>query len=76
MNTKKKSKKIELAKLMTPQLRKQAVLKTGYSYQYVNQILNPKDKRYNEQVINVCEALVRAQEDAFNKINVTIKRLK
>jgi hypothetical protein len=76
MNTTKRSKKNELYKLMTPELRKQAVLKTKYSYQYINSILNPNNERYNEQVVQVCEELIAAQNEAFSKINITINRLK
>lgn len=40
---------------MTAQLRQQVVLKTGYSYRYVCCVIDPNDKRYNEQVVEVCE---------------------
>lgn len=72
----KKEKKIELSKKMTAQLRQQVVLKTGYSYRYVCCVIDPKDKRYNEQVVEVCEKLIAAQEEAFKSINIKIKRLK
>jgi hypothetical protein len=69
-------KKSELAKKMTPELKKQVCLKTGYSYSYIKKILNPTDTRYNQQVVDLCEKLIEAQEKTFNSINITVKRLK
>jgi hypothetical protein len=70
----KQSKKTELAKLMSPDLRKTAAILSGKTRRYVNQVLNVSDKRYNEEIISICEKLVAAKEETINTIKIQIKR--
>jgi hypothetical protein len=64
----------ELSKKMSSDLRKTAAEITGKSKRYVDQVLNPNDKRYNQDIIETCKQLLHAKEKAIHTIKVHIRR--
>jgi hypothetical protein len=76
MNSTKRSKNPDLAKKMTPELRKEVVRLTGFGVRYVNQVLNVNDKRYNQELIDACEQIVAEREAWRSKVSIQIKRIK
>ena len=73
MKSKKKSKSPELAKKMTTDMRWKVAELTGYTYSYVNKVLNPNNKRINRRIISASEQLVCAKEIAIKEVATKFK---
>jgi len=59
----------DLSKAMDAHNRRIVAEITGFSMRYIHCILNVDDKRYNQQVIDVCEALLEGNKLLMEHLN-------